>query len=82
MYTTHIKKRYYFKSMVETRLMSCVLEILKVLIDIDEQNRKKYYAEIAAITKQKSIKDRIKQINQSRVYVDTDNIKKMKMRAH
>ena len=52
------------------------VEILKVLIELDESNKKKYYAEIATITKKKSIKDRIKQINQSRIFVDTDNIKK------
>lgn len=52
------------------------VEILKTLIELDEENKKKYYAEITAITKQKSIKDRIKQINQSRIFVDVDNIKK------
>lgn len=55
MYTTHIKKRYYFKS-GGNKADELRVEILKVLIDIDEQNRKKYYAEIAAITKQKSTK--------------------------
>lgn len=52
------------------------VEVLKELIKIDVCNKKKYYSEITAITKQKSIKDRIKQINQSRIFVDTDNIRK------
>ena len=72
----HILKRDIILNPGGNKADELRVEILKVLIDIDEQNRKKYYAEIAAITKQKSIKDRIKQINQSRVYVDTDNIKK------
>ena len=72
----HILKRDIILNPGGNKADELRVEILKVLIDIDERNRKKYYAEIAAITKQKSIKDRIKQINQSRVFVDTDNIKK------
>ena len=72
----HILKRDIILNPSGNKADELRVEILKVLIDIDERNRKKYYAEIAAITKQKSIKDRIKQINQSRVFVDTDNIKK------
>ena len=72
----HILKRDIILNPGGNKADELRVEILKVLIDIDERNRKKYYAEITAITKQKSIKDRIKQINQSRVFVDTDNIKK------
>ncbi|MEQ8154883.1 MAG: hypothetical protein ABRQ25_08385 [Clostridiaceae bacterium] len=52
------------------------LEILWLLTNLDISKRKLYYEEISSITKQKSIKDRIKQINQSRIYVDVDNIRK------
>lgn len=72
----HILKRDIILNANGNRADELRVEILKILIDIDERNKKKYYAEIAAITKQKSIKDRIKQINQSRIFVDTDNIKK------
>lgn len=72
----HILKRDIILNPDGNKADELRVEILKVLIDIDERNRKKYYTEITAITKQKSIKDRIKQINQSRIFVDTDNIKK------
>lgn len=72
----HILKRDIILNPSGNKADELRVEILKMLIDIDELNRKKYYAEITAITKQKSIKDRIKQINQSRIFVDTDNIKK------
>ena len=72
----HLLKRDIILNPDGNRADELRVEILKILINIDEQNRKKYYAEIASITKQKSIKDRIKQINQSRIFVDTDNIKK------
>lgn len=72
----HILKRDIILNPDGNKADELRVEILKVLISIDERNKKKYYAEITAITKQKSIKDRIKQINQSRIFVDTDNIKK------
>lgn len=72
----HILKRDIILNPNGNKADELRVEILKVLINIDERNKKKYYAEITAITKQKSIKDRIKQINQSRIFVDTDNIKK------
>lgn len=77
----HILKRDIILNPGGNRADELRVEILKVLIDIDESNKKKYYAEITAITKQKSIKDRIKQINQSRIFVDTDNIKKENERS-
>lgn len=52
------------------------LNILRVLINLNPIQKKIYNEEITLITKQKSIKDRIKQIDQSRIYVDTENIKK------
>lgn len=52
------------------------IEILQNLIELDIENKKKYFSEIISITKDRSIKDRIKQINQSRIFVDTENIKK------
>lgn len=52
------------------------IEILQTLIELDVENKKKYFSEIIEITKDRSIKDRIKQINQSRIFVDTENIKK------
>ncbi len=52
------------------------IDILRHLMELDVSNKKIYYEEITSITQQKSIKDRIKQINQSRVYVDVENIKK------
>ena len=52
------------------------IEFLNKLIEIDSENKKRYVSEIASIMKQKSIKEKIKQINQSRVFVDKDNIKK------
>lgn len=52
------------------------IDFLNKLIEIDSENKKRYVSEIASIMKQKSIKEKIKQINQSRVFVDKDNIKK------
>lgn len=50
-------------------------EILRQLIKLDSANRKIYYDEINAIMTKRGIRDRIKQINQSRVFVDVENIK-------
>ena len=50
------------------------IEILRKLMDIDERNKKIYYDEINKIMLKRSIRDRIKQFNQSRIYVDTEKI--------
>lgn len=72
----HLIKRDIILNPEGNRVEEIRIEILQNLIVLDSENKKKYYAEITAITKQRSIKDRIKQINQSRVFVDTENIKK------
>ncbi len=72
----HLLKRDIVLNPKGNRSEEIRIDILNKLIELDSENRKKYYAEVSAITKQKSIKDRIKQINQSRVFVDTENIKK------
>jgi hypothetical protein len=51
------------------------INILWELIKLDSINRKVYYEEINAITMKRSVRDRIKQINQSRIFVDIENIK-------
>ncbi|MEC2076311.1 hypothetical protein [Metabacillus fastidiosus] len=50
-------------------------EILRQLINLDSANRKLYYDEINSIMTKRGIRDRIKQINQSRIFVDVENIK-------
>lgn len=72
----HLLKRDIILNPEGNRAEEIRIEILQKLIELDSENKKKYYSEITAITKQRSIKDRIKQINQSRVFVDTENIKK------
>ena len=51
------------------------IEILKKLVDLDYARVKLYYSEISSITKEKSIKERIRLINNSKIYVDTEGIK-------
>lgn len=41
---------------------------------LDEKNKKTYYDEINKIMLKRSIRDKIKQFNQSRIYVDTEKI--------
>lgn len=72
----HLLKRDIILNPLGDKAEELRIEILKKLIEIDSNNKKKYYSEITFITKQKSIKDRIKQINQSRIFVDSENIKK------
>ncbi|WP_416829290.1 hypothetical protein [Ectobacillus polymachus] len=50
-------------------------EILRQLINLDPKNRKLYYDEINGIMTKRGIRDRTKQINQSRIFVDVENIK-------
>lgn len=50
------------------------IEILRKLMCTDEKNKKIYYDEINKIMLKRSIRDRIKQFNQSRIYVDTEKI--------
>ncbi len=50
------------------------IDILRSLMIIDERNKKLYYDEINKIMLKRSIRDRIKQFNQSRIYVDTEKI--------
>lgn len=72
----HLIKRDIVLNPEGNRAEEIRIEILQKLIELDPENKKKYYSEISTITKQRSIKDRIKQINQSRIFVDTENIKK------
>ena len=51
------------------------INILRNLMVIDSDNRKNYYDEINSIMMKKEVKDRIKQINQSKIFVDVENIK-------
>lgn len=51
------------------------LRVLNKLIDMDRINEKKYFDEIIKITTEKSIRDKIKQINESKISVDIDKIK-------
>lgn len=48
--------------------------ILRRLMVIDDTNKKTYYDEINKIMLKRSIRDKIKQFNQSRIYVDTEKI--------
>lgn len=50
------------------------IKILRNLMVIDEPNKKIYYDEINKIMLKRSIRDRMKQFNQSRIYVDTEKI--------
>lgn len=50
------------------------IDILRNLMALDEKNKKTYYDEINKIMLKRSIRDKIKQFNQSRIYVDTEKI--------
>lgn len=50
------------------------IKILRKLMNIDDTNKKIYYDEINKIMLKRSIRDKIKQFNQSRIYVDTEKI--------
>lgn len=71
----HLLKRDIRLSPKPSQADEVRIKILRLLIDIDSINRKIYYDEINTITMKRSIKDRAKQINQSRIYVDVENIK-------
>lgn len=51
------------------------IEILRLLIKIDPGNKNVYYEEISLITKKRSLRTRVSQINQSRIFVNTEKIK-------
>lgn len=52
------------------------IDILKRLSDLDEKHVKLYNLEISSIMKEISINERVRTINNSKIYVDTDGIKK------
>ncbi|MCK1989369.1 hypothetical protein MPH48_14835 [Lysinibacillus fusiformis] len=51
------------------------IAILKILIDLDASNKKAYFDEVNTIMTRQGIRTRMKQINESKVYVDVENIK-------
>ena len=52
------------------------IDILKRLSDLDKKHLKLYNFEISSIMKEISINERVRTINNSKIYVDTDGIKK------
>ena len=74
--TVHLLKRDIILNPTFDKTDEIRVGILWRLIELENNRKKVFYEEISNITKQRSIKDRIKQINQSRVYVDVENIKK------
>lgn len=73
--TLHLIKRYPKLAKTSAEAEDVRVDILRELINIDVNNKKIYYDEISIITRNKSIRERIKSINQSRIFVDVDLIK-------
>lgn len=53
------------------------VSICQILIDLDKNNKEKYQAEIKNIMMRLTIKERLREIEQSKVYIDTDSVKKV-----
>lgn len=52
------------------------LEICRILSEIDPVNRQRYLEEIREITRRRVVRDRFKQVERTKIYVDTDGVKR------
>lgn len=52
------------------------LEICRMLAEIDSSNRQRYLDEIREITRRRVVRDRFEQVERTKIYVDTDGIKR------
>lgn len=52
------------------------LEICRILSEIDPANRQRYLDEIRDITRRRVVRDRFEQVERTKIYVDTDGVKR------
>lgn len=72
--TPYLLKRDIRLADSSTKAEEVRIEILKTLELIDTDNKKIYLDEINSINTECAIRDRLRQINQSRIFVDTEKI--------
>jgi hypothetical protein len=52
------------------------LEICRKLVEIDPLNRQRYLEEIREITRRRVVRERFEQVERTKIYVDTDGVKR------